>query len=347
MELYIFDPTRRLLGVVDDFEYLRWTRRYSACGAFELKAVATDNNLALLKPGHILWKSDDAEAGYIELLELAMDEQESITVAGRFATSLLARRIVWGTEILSGALPDIVGKLLENHLIHPANPARKIDGVSYSGGRCARGNLVQTQVSHKNLLTAVCELCDAADIGIQTVFDPATSRFQITLYQGGDVQGVLTREYENILAQTFTQSAMAYANTALVGGEGEGADRVFVSLGETRGEDRYELFVDAKDLRSEDFPEDYTAALAFRGDTKLAEQAMVAAFEATLNPYGNLRYKTDFDIGSRVCAVSSRWGLSMTARITEITESYDREGVSLDVTLGKQLLTLAQIQEGI
>ena len=69
---------------------------------------------------------------------------------------------------------------------------------------------------------------------------------------------------------------------------------------------------------------------------------MVLAFDLTVNQYGNLTYKVDFDIGSRVLAESKRWGVNLVARITEIEESYDRDGMSLAVTFGKQMLTLAQ-----
>ncbi len=102
------------------------------------------------------------------------------------------------------------------------------------------------------------------------------------------------------------------------------------------------MFVDAKDLRSEDFPDGYEAALLFRGNSKLAEQAMARAFDVTVNQYGNLQYKTDFDLGSVIRAVSKRWGVSVTARITAVEESYDRDGMSLSVTFGKPLLTLAE-----
>ena len=44
--------------------------------------------------------------------------------------------------------------------------------------------------------------------------------------------------------------------------------------------------------------------------------------------------------------VSKRWGVAMTARITEIEESYDKSGMSLGVTFGKPLLTLAQKLKG-
>jgi len=48
MELYIYDQNRELAGVVESFKYFSWTRRYSACGSFALKAIATPENIALL-----------------------------------------------------------------------------------------------------------------------------------------------------------------------------------------------------------------------------------------------------------------------------------------------------------
>jgi hypothetical protein len=338
LELYIFNHNRKLAGLVEAFEYLRWTRRYSSCGSFEVKAVATDTNLALLRTGNIVWKNNDCEAAYIEHVELTMDGGEYITASGRFVTSILARRIVWNTENLSGDLSAAVGKLLDNNVIKPANSARRIERVTYVT-RPQNAN-VNTQISYKNLLTAVTELCEAADIGIKTCFKSATGDFEVSLFRGGEVQGVFSREYENILAQSYMESTAGFANAALVGGEGEGSKRTFVSVGDVSGENRYEIFCDAKDLRSADFPNSYTDALKFRGQSKLAESAMIKAFDATLNQYGNLRYKIDFDVGSTVRVHSGRWAISMTARITEIEESYDKSGMSLDATLGKPLKLL-------
>lgn len=344
MELYIYDKARRVAGLIESYEYLRWTRRYSRCGSFELKAVATDENIALLQIGNILWKNDDQEAGLIEFLELTMQEQEFITVSGRFATGFLARRIVWNTEILSGDLSAGVAQLLNRHLTTPADTERKIAGIEYRP--IFLDKPINTQISYKNLMDAVTDLCESTDTGVKTVFDPRNGTFEVVLYPGTDSPAVFSKEYENIIEQIYSQSVADYANTALIGGEGEGAERTFVTTGSGTGEDRYEIFVDAKDLRAEEFPDNYVEALIFRGDSKLMEQAMVQALDVTVNQYGNLTYKTDFDIGSRIQAVSKRWGISMTARITEIEESYDRSGMNLAVTFGKPLLSLLQKLKG-
>jgi hypothetical protein len=329
-----------MAGIIEAYEYLRWTRRYSQCGSFEIKAIATAENIALLQIGNILWKNDDEEAGMIEFIELTMQEQEFIVASVRFATSFLARRIVFGTAQLSGDLGSALASLIINSIIAPGINDRKIAGINYDIPTL--GITVNTQISYTNVMTAVTDLCEAADVGIKTVFNPTTGVFNIVPYFGADSQAVFSKEYENIIEQIFTQSVTDYANFALVAGEGEGSDRTTVLVGGGSGEERYEIFVDAKDLRAEDFPNTYTDALTFRGNAKLAEQAMVKAFDVTVNQYGNLKYKTDFDIGSLIQAVSKRWGVSLTARITEIEESYGRDGISLNVTFGKPLLTFGQ-----
>lgn len=340
MQLYIYNSNRELTGIVESFEYLRWTRRYSQCGSFELKAIATPENTALLKEGNIIWKNDDEEAGIIEHLELSQTEHEIITASGRFATSFLSRRIVWGTEKLSGDLSDCVEQLIENNLINPTDVARQITGISFFSPNL--GVPISTQISFRNLMDTVTELCNTSGIGIKTVLNPATGIFTVTLYNGADSQAVFSKEYENLTEQIYTESAADYANTALIGGEGEGADRTFVAITSGSGETRREVFVDAKDLRAEDFGADYTGALTFRGQSKLSEQAIRYSFDTSVNPHGNLTYKIDFDLGQTVKVISKAWGVSMTTRITEVEETYDAVGQSISVVFGKAELTIAQ-----
>ncbi|MDF9409360.1 siphovirus ReqiPepy6 Gp37-like family protein [Pelotomaculum isophthalicicum JI] len=340
MQLYIYNPNRELTGIVESFEYLRWTRRYSQCGSFELKAIATQENTALLKEGNIIWKNDDEEAGIIEHLELSQSEHETITASGRFATSLLARRILWQTEILSGDLSVCVEQLLNNNIISPTDTERQITGISFSSPNL--GIPVSTQISYRNLMDSVTELCASSDIGIKTVFTPATGIFTVMLYNGANSQAVFSKEYENLTEQIYTESVADYANTALIGGEGEGAGRTFVAITSGSGETRREIFVDAKDLRAEDFGTDYVNTLTFRGQSKLNEQAIRYTFDTSVNPHGNLTYKIDFDLGQTVKVISKAWGVSMTTRITEIEETYDADGQSISVVFGKAELTIAQ-----
>ncbi len=344
MDLYVFNKSRALMGVIETFEYLRWTRRYSSCGSFELKAMATPESIELLQIGHYLWKSDDEEAGLIEFLELSAPDKETVVVSGRFATSILARRIIWGREMLSGDLSVCVGQLLSRHLISPEENDRQISGITFESPLL--GVEVRTQTSYRNLLDVITDLCDASEVGIKTVFDPSGAPLCVVLYQGETAQAVFSKEYENVIDQIYTQSHLDYANTVLIGGEGEGDQRSFATISGGTGEDRYEMFVDAKDLRAEDFGEDYICALLFRGEGRLNEHAVAKAFDTSVNPYGNLEYKRDYDLGSVVQVQSQRWNLNMRARITEVEESYDADGRSLRVVFGKPMLSLIKKLKG-
>ena len=337
---YIFNNNLELSGVVESFEYLRWVRRYNRCGSFELKAIATNENLALLVLGNILWPGNDEEAGIIEYVEKSQEEREIITVSGHFATSYLSRRIIWNTETLNDGLSDCVGQLLQNHIINPSDADRKIDFLHYVNDNIT--SPVSTQISFRNLMDAITGLCEASDVGIKTVYDPTAKTFTVRLYEGVQAQAVFAEKYENLTSQIFTQSVVDYSNTALIGGEGEGAGRIFVTTGSSAGVGRHEIFVDAKDLRSEDLSEDYTVALLFRGQSKLSERVMTQSFDAAINPHGNLRYKTDFDLGQTVKILSKKWGVMLDTRITEIEETYDVDGQSLNIVFGKGILTLPQ-----
>ncbi|QSX09531.1 siphovirus ReqiPepy6 Gp37-like family protein [Alkalibacter rhizosphaerae] len=345
MEIYIFNEQRALEGIIESFEYFRWTRRYSFCGGFELKAPATKLNISLLKVGSILWKNDDEEAGIIEYFELSQTGKETLVVSGRFTTSMIGRRIIWGSEVLTTDLSLCIDQLLNNHLISPTDPDRQMESFSFTPE-----NLdipVNTQISNENLLDAITALCDASQVGIKTVFDPASANFTVVLYQGVQSQAVFSKEYENLTDQVFTNSDRDFANTALIGGEGEGTSRIYTAITQGAGENRRELFVDAKDLRQEDFGASYEQALLFRGVSKLAERQIAQSFDASVNLYGNLIYKVDYDLGQEVLVLSSAWGVSLNTRITEIEEIYDASGWSVNVVFGKGILTLQQKLKGV
>ncbi|GHU76997.1 hypothetical protein AGMMS49992_23700 [Clostridia bacterium] len=340
MELLIYNTSRQLTGVLESIEYFKWTRRYSKAGSFVIKAIGSSENAALLQIGNYVWKNDDQEIGMIEHLELSQTDKEMITVSGRFATAILDRRIIWGTEYLNGDVGMCIGQLVDNHLVNPFDPNRQVEFVSFASP--SFGVPVHSQVSYKNLYEVVTDLCDAADVGIRTTFIPQTGAMVISLYQGGMTQAVFSREYENLISQTFIHNITESRDTVVVAGEGDGEERMLVNIDGASGEDRREMFVDARDLQSENFPDNYEEALLFRGQSKLVEFGEVMSFDGEVNVRSSLQYKVDFDLGSIVTVQAKRWGMAMQARITEITESYDANGASIDVVFGRGMLTLIE-----
>lgn len=70
--------------------------------------------------------------------------------------------------------------------------------------------------------------------------------------QTGLPQAIFSTEFETIESLEYTESDLDYKNFAVVAGQGEGIERRIISIGDAAGADRYEMFVDARDVSEED-----------------------------------------------------------------------------------------------
>lgn len=66
MDLKIFNRELELIGIIDNFTSLMWTRRYFKSGEFQLEAPLTFDNINILKRENIIFKGNgDTEAGFM------------------------------------------------------------------------------------------------------------------------------------------------------------------------------------------------------------------------------------------------------------------------------------------
>lgn len=54
----------------------------------------------------------------------------------------------------------------------------------------------------------------------------------------------------------------------------------------------------------------------------------------------NLKFKADFDLGDRITCKETKWGIQIDARITEVTETYQKGEETIEATFGDSLPTL-------
>lgn len=355
MEIYVFDKQLNMQGILGSYTSLIWRRKYSKHGDFELHCALTPENLELLKKSNVIWKNDDEEAGYIQYRNLAMnvDGNEVLVVSGKFLTGYLNRRIIWGMKTLNTTSELAVRELTNENVINPSDVNRKIDLVSFGEAK-GYTQEVNIQTSYVNLLDKVEEIATDAELGIKARLDIQNKKIIFEMYEGLNrtvgqninAPTIFSKEFENVLEQEYTDSSLGYRNVALVAGEGEGSERQLVTVGTTSGLDRYEMFVDARDLQSkkEDDtvipPAEYTEMLESRGQSKLDENKEIETFTSKINLNGNLIYKKDFDLGDKVTCVSKAWGITIDTRITEIEEVYEASGKQVNVIFGDDIPTL-------
>ena len=358
MELYIFDRALNFKGIVDSFTSLRWVRRYYKSGEFELQCALTDESLSLLARENIIYKKDGTDAGYIEYRNLKEDLEgkEILVVKGRFLTGYLNRRIIWGTEILNVTSEVAMRTLVNKNCIAPSNVDRIIPNLMLSTLNNYLGN-VDYQVSYANLADELENLSNVSNLGHRVKFDTTNKKIAFEVYKGLDrsvnqsvnPHCVFSKEFENILEQEYVDSLNDYKNVNLVGGTGEGIERKFITIGNSAGLDRFELFTDARDLNNTKtvneqeviIPDvEYFPLLINRGNEKLAENKEIQTFDSKTNLSSNLKYKTDFDLGDIITIVSKKWGITLDSRIPEIEEIYEEAGPQINVTLGNNIPTL-------
>lgn len=357
MELYIFDRDLNFQGILESYFSLRWVRRYSKCGELELHCNLTPETLNLLKKGNIIWKRDDIEAGYIEYRNLRQDVEgkEVLVIKGKFLTGYLNRRIIWGIENIDSTSELAIRGLIDKHSINPIDINRKINLLKLGDIKNYTQN-INYQVSYKNLLEETESIAATSELGIRTLIDVVNKQIVFDIYEGlnrtasqtVNSHAIFSKEFENVLEQKYTDSLNNYRNTVLIAGEGEGTERELVAIESGQDLDRFEMFVDARDLQKERrTTQQYIELLENRGNIKLGERKEIKTFDSKINLRSNLIYKKDFNLGDIVTCTSKKWGITIDTRITEIEEVYEESGKQVNVTFGNNIPTLIDKLKGV
>ena len=133
--------------------------------------------------------------------------------------------------------------------------------------------------------------------------------------------------FENIINSNYSDIQSEAKTIALVAGEGEGSQRVTRIVGTGTGLLRKELYVDARDLQSDDISQqEYYAKLDQRGTEKLGENKVKKTFDGQCETTRMFKYKDDFYMGD-VVQVADEYGMESSARVTEFIWSSNQSGI--------------------
>lgn len=316
-------------------------------GKFQVYTNATKTALAALKEGNyitlprkrFIWLIEDVQKKYVA------GRGYMISATGRQAKAILGKRIINEQTTLANDLTTAVLGLVRKHAGEGATAARKIEGLTELTSVIVR-QMTETQVSYSNLLDYTDELLKAYEVGADlTITDAANFRY--SLYEGADRSDtiIFSQTFDNLLSSSYTRSTAAFRSYALIGGQGEGTERIlheYDSAPNLRGIDRAEMFVDAKDVSSKYKDADgtekeldlttaaglatYNAWLSERGKEKTAESAIVETFEGEIDtatsPY---IFGVDYFLGDRVRVQDENLGVYITPRILKFTMRQDRK----------------------
>lgn len=338
MILKILNSDEELLGIIDEYKSLIWTRRYYECGDFELYCKATNETLELLRTGNFMARDDDEQICIIEkiIVETDVDNGNYITASGRCMKSILDRRIVWYQTTLYAPIETFLQIILDESIINPSNTARAIPNFTFDNTGILP-DYVEMQMDGDSIYEVVISVCKQFKYGFEV--DLLDGKYTFRLYKGTDRSYnqtanpfvVFSTDFDNLSQSTYTFDNAKYKNVAHVKGEGEGMERLGYTVGDASGLDRRETYTDANAISDNGgaiSESNYNKLLSAVGERTLSNAKGSENFEGTIIETGQYVYKKDYFLGD-VVQVKNEYGIEASARIIEVIESDDDTGHSL------------------
>lgn len=346
MDLWIYSEEFERLGIVDTASSIIWANRFRECGDFEVYVATTPALVELLQPDRLVVREDDEMVGIIEKVIMDTDEEggDYMTVTGRCSRKILGHRIVWDQTQLTGTLENGLRRLVTEAFISPAIAERKYEALTLAAAH-GYTETVNAQFTGDNLLVAIESLCAANNYGFKNLLK--NGGWEVDFYKAADrsvsqsknPRVVFSEEYDNLTASKYTRDVSAYASIALVAGEGEGSARRRTTVARSvhqSGLQRRELYVDARDISSNDgeiSDTEYMAQLADRGRTSMSEAAAIESMEGTVEALQMYKYKEDYYLGDIVTSIN-KYGVQADTQVLEVVEVWDENGYTCTPTFG-------------
>lgn len=256
IDLYVLNEDLEIVGIVDSYSSLIWTNRYDKNGDCEVYIEANKENVELLKQDYYLTRTDDdnmaCKIKYIEI-DTNAENGDYLTITGHDAKDILSQRIVWKQTNINGKAEDCIYDLVNKNFINTEIQNRRFQNKNGKAKLLLdkKQGFTETmtgQTSYIDVVEKIQEICKKFGWGYKVKVK--NKNFYFSLYKGEDRSDkvIFSSDFENLQSTKYTSDKTNIKNVALIGGEGEGSKRSKETAGQGIGSDRYETFVDAKDI---------------------------------------------------------------------------------------------------
>ena len=340
-------------SVVDTFDSAVWCRRYDSPGDFVLKIQASDELFNLVKNNTVLIRRLDVEDGTAMLvdsvkLETSPDNGDFLTLSGDSLEAVLGRRVFMQKYNLRGKPDNVIYTALKENILNywyfnsdsehiPNYRYRFINFMDMDSYQHMGGADILAQLYGRNLLELTEEIAKANDFGFKFRFVGSLSRAYFSCYRGVDRSIhqqntqpiVFSPEFSEFSNTSYTYDTRPYFNSALIGGEGYGKDRIdtiYASSSRVNvGLLNKEIFIDGHSLSSNTAGD--TSYITLLGSTAQAAVQAAKAEETfdTEVSWAQWEYRDDYDVGD-IVTVGNNYGITGDATVAEVAETEDASG---------------------
>lgn len=344
----IINSTFQRVYALDSATSIIWINRFQAAGEFEIYTRANTELLTLLGSDETYWtregKDDNVMVTETVRLTTSAEDGAYIIISGKGTESFLARRIIPKQTVWQSKTAEyIIRDMITSNVGTGAIGLRQISRITLGDWLHDTTQPIDKQVTGKNLLEAISDLCTEWEYGFKMIQNGGTFTFQ--LYKGTDRSYnqsandfvVFSPAWDNLGNTEYTRDKTTLYNAVYVAGEGEGSNRIIAGNGNTDGLRRRELWVDARNESSTTeggtlTPLEYYQMLFQQASETIDNSKETVSFEGEVLDTSSYTYGVDYNLGD-IVQVETEYGIQAAARVTEITEVEDESGYQLRPTL--------------
>lgn len=378
----ILDDTMCIVDILRKYEYSQYEYKAREIGTFTINAMLDKENLYLMdKTKNYYVLLDHDVFGIIDSIKRESDSETSkvFTIKGSLALKLLEYRVIKGQVTFRGKSYKYIEELVKQNLILSDDENRNIAlAVEFENEERLKQvcSTIDKQVTGGSLWDEISEVAEADKLKIElrpnivvinTEHPQNIDGWTLIIGAGEDrtrhrtnkavSSVVFSQSLSNIANTDYTVNRSKLRNTVYIAGEGEGADRKWynidvnsdVTFGERRGWNRRELWVDARDIQSEQDNKkltdaEYEELMKQRADEKAKDNDLSEEYTATVTDITKqYKYKTDYNIGDFATVADEELGMEIDAQITNVivTRQDDREIVDIEFTYGSRIKDIA------
>lgn len=350
MEMYLLDSLLRRVDVVDKYESLIWTERYSDLGDFELLIHSTRNSRSQFLEGTKVAINKSYRVMTVKTVEDTVDDEgkAALKVTGKSLEDVLKDRVA--KETLSNLalepnwvltdLPADVARAMFDHICRDGalDPSDIIPFLQ-PGTILPVGNIPEPSTAitwtqpPDELFAAIQKLCVTYDLGFRLVRNFDLSQLYFDIYSGSDRTTsqtilppvVFAPNFDNMKNTTEYKTIQDSKNVAYVFSE-YGWMIVYpdnVDPADVTGFNRHALYVNASDINADTV--NVAGALEQAGKEALLQARTMSAFDGELNQNSAYRYGTDYNLGDLV-ELRNVDGVITPRRVSEQIFVHDAEG---------------------
>jgi len=344
---------------INGYDKVSWVERYFTPGEFSIEASLNSGLKEFLPVGTFVSHNDTMEVMIVENHEIddKKDEDSTIKITGRDATSFLENRIV-GTNIVragSTLWPYILTgdvswnqavQLINDHINSPPCTANDVlpnftAATSVSG----EAAVVTRIMDYNTVLSELAKILAIDNCGIRTIrrntfgsFGGSSAHTTFDIYRGADKTSKVMFSWVagDIDSAKYLFTDKNYKTSAIM--RGRWTQAVYDLPGYS-GYTRRIMYVDCTDIDQHftDPPvgDDLTwatIAMVVRGQQALTSQKSIAITQVDLSNTGDYHFRRDYNLGDLVM-LDGNYGQKVSMRVTEFAEIQDAFGYSSHPTL--------------